>query len=184
MVRSLVFRTYPVNKSVRYSISLFLTGIFLFFVSLKYNEIKFTETLISSIGTVLIVASIYIFPFIDADKFDNFLIKFLKYLFLLCICISCNVFWFNTVVLQASNFLYSFFLTMLEIIILVPTVNFTIQPIFFVCISISKKLKETSRNSEISELWTNTKILLANIGIIISFLFSLFSLINTVNNFF
>lgn len=183
MIHSIVYRTYPPNKAIRYALTLFLIGLFLAFISFKYIDYDNTQNIVSILGVFLIFASFYIFPYINPDNIEKFLYKFLKYVILLVVCISYTLFWMK-LVSNNRNCITTLIFTIFDIVLLVPTINFTIKPIFEIILTISSKIRKASINSGELKIWTNTKIALANIGIVVSFFISLLTLVTSVKNLF
>lgn len=183
MLSALFFKTYPINKAMRYSISLFLPGIFMFIIAFRFTTNEISQNVISIVGTILTIFAIYSFPYFKTDKVDKSLSRFALYIFLFGICALLISFWLKLAVFGYKNIYVSIILTLLVAITLVPFINYTIKPLFNICIYISKRIKSTSDNTLPYNIWTNTKIVLSNLSIITSFLIALLSIATMINNF-
>ncbi len=130
ILHSICYKTLSIKTSLRYCISLFIAGLFFIAVSSRINSntIKITLQIIS---VALITLSIYLFSFLGFEKVDKFPIQFLKYVGLLLLFLVYSAFWFALCLVETNDcalFLIIPF-SIVEVIIIVPFINFTIKPI-------------------------------------------------------
>lgn len=182
---SIRYKTLPIKTGLRYCISLFIAGLFFIAVSSRINS-NIIQSTLQIISTFLFTVSIYLFPFLEFEKVDKFLNQFLKYIGLLLLSMVYSIFWFALCSLGTNSYALFFVIpsSIIEIVIIVPFINFTIKPIIEIVAKISSEIKERSKNNGENPSMTYIKSFCANISVIISFILTLITFFTTINSIF
>lgn len=182
IIDSIRYKTLPEKTLLRYCLSFFISGLIIIIVSSKVISSPIQNTL-QVISSFLIIVGIYLFPYFEFDVIDKFLSNFLKYMGLLLITLILSPFWFELCSIETTNISVIIFVilaSIIEAILLVSCINYTLKPIIGIASKISTIIKEKATENE-SIYITYLKTFSANASIIISFLLSLITLITTIN---
>ena len=185
---SIYYRTFEVKKSLRYCLSLFISGLLFFIVSLKVDSIALTNTL-QVFASILLIFSGYIFPFWDFEKVDNFFRAFAKYLGFLYFFIIITVIWITLCFNENNSKILIIIIpiSLVEALVMISFFNFTLKPIIEIIGKISEEIKrkseETNNDNNENKTFTYIKTICANVSFVISFILSILTLFTTVNNF-
>lgn len=186
IIHSICYRTLPVKTALRYSLSFFISGLIFIVVSSRITSDNI-KSLLQIFSTTLIIFGIYSFPYLEIKEIEKFFNKFLLYTALLLFFIIYSMFWFAFCSVDTSNdyiLLLIIPLSILEIVIMVPFINYTIKPIIDIISKISLEIKERAKKNEESAYITYLKSFCANVSIIVSFILTLITLLTTINNIF
>lgn len=184
---SIYYRTFAITTSIRYCLSLFISGLLFFIVSLKVDSMDLTNIL-QVLASALLIISGYIFPFWNFEKADNFFRAFAKYLGLLYIFIIVTVIWITLCFNENNSKILIIIvpITLLEAYVMIRFVNSTLKPIIEIIDRISKEIKkrveETNNDNKENKSFTYIKTICANISFVISFILSVLTFFTTVNN--
>ena len=182
---SIAFKTLSTKTALRYSISLFLTGIIFLFVSFHLNN-NSSEHVLQIFSCFALILGIYILPFFEFDKIEKFLLRFVGYIILLIITLFVSAFWYSFCKIAVMDNLYLFLISLfslVEFVLIVLCVNNTLNPIIEIIGKVTSTIKTNAESKSESKYLTYLKTFCANGSLIISFLISFFTLITTIQNF-
>lgn len=183
MIHSIVFKTLQFDRALRYSLSLFISGLIFLFVSFSIISEPIKSTL-QIFACLSIILCIYLLPFFDIDKIDKFISKFIRYMILTILFIVYTIFWlaFCNVDTATEGFAIVFILPMslIEMIIMVLAINNTLKPIMYIFSQISIMLKSRAEENKERTFITYLKTLCANLSVIISFILTLITFVVTI----
>lgn len=182
-IHSIVFKTLQFDRALRYSLSLFISGLFFLFVS--FNIISEPiKGILQIFACLSIVLCIYLLPFFDIDKIDKFISKFIRYMAFFILFIVYTIFWlaFCNVDTTNEDFTAVFILPMslLELVIMVIAVNNILKPIMYIFSQISIILKKRAEENKERTFITYLKTLCANLSVIISFILTVVTFVITI----
>lgn len=188
VIHSVFLRTLPTKKALQYCLSLFISGIFFLIVSLRASSITIKTTL-QIFSSFLIIISIYVFPFFEIEKIDNFFHKFILYMGLLLVFIIYTLFWCALCLVDTSDIRILLFIiptSIIEVLLTLYCVNYTLKPIINIISNISSEIRKKAENNDNKDnkLLTYIKTFCANVSIIISFILTVITLLTTFSNIF
>lgn len=181
---SIYFKTLQVTKALRYSLSLFISGIIFMAFSSQINS-DIIKSPLQILATILIILGIYSFPYLEIEKIDKFFNKFMLYLALFLFFLIYSMFWFALCSIDTSDkhiLLFIVPLSIIEIVIMVPFINYTIKPIIDIISKISLEIKERAKKNEESAYVTYLKSFCANVSIVISFILTVITFLTTISS--
>lgn len=185
---SMVFKTLPFDRALRYSLSLFISGLFFFVVSFNMNSELITEIL-QILSCFSIALCIYLLPFFNAEKIEKFFSKFILYMFFSIIFVIYTFFWLALCKIDTTNVtnekvIVAIILpiSILELMFMVITANNILKPIMYIFSQISIILKKRAAENKERTLITYLKTLCANLSVIVSFILTITTFIITIYN--
>ena len=180
---SIIFRTLQFDRALRYSLSLFVSGLFFFIFSFNIHSDLIKEVL-QILSCISIFLCIYLLPFFNADKIEKFFRKLFLYMVFSIIFIIYTFLWLAICQINTSNekFIVTIILPMslLELVIMVVTANNILKPIMYIFSQISIILKKRAEENKEGTLITYLKTLCANLSVIISFILTVTTFIVTI----
>lgn len=183
VIHSIVFKTLQFDRALRYSLSLFISGLFFLFVSFNIisEPIKITLQIFACLSIVL---CIYLLPFFDIDKIDKFISKFIRYMMLLILFILYTFFWFAFCQIDTATadfvIIIIFIMSLVELGSMVIAINNILKPIMYIFSQISIMLKNHAEKNKERIIITYLKTLCANLSVIISFILTLITFVVTI----
>lgn len=182
MIHSIVFKTLQFDRALRYSLSLFISGLIFLFVSFNIISEPIKNTL-QMFAFFSILLCIYILPFFNAEKVEKFAQKFMQYMLFLIFFIVFTAFWIELCYIDTTNeniVLFIAPMSLVEIIIMVLIINLTLKPIMYIFSQISTMLKSRAEENEERTFITYLKTLCANLSVIISFILTIITFVVTI----
>lgn len=183
VIHSIVFKTLQFDRALRYSLSLFISGLIFLFVSFSISSSPI-KNILQIFACLSILLCIYLLPFFDVDKIDKFISKFMGYIALSIFFILYTIFWlaFCSIDTATEGFAIIFILPMslIEMIIMVVAINSTLKPIMYIFSQISELLKRRAEENKERTIITYLKTLCANLSVIISFILTVVTFVVTI----
>lgn len=183
IIHSICYRTLPIPKALRYCLSFFISGLFFFIISFKSEINSYSQSILQIFASLLIMISIYSFPYFEVEKIDKYVSSFLKYIGLLILFMLHSQFWYAFCSSETINniiIVLTAILSITEIFIIVPLINCTLKPLLFVINKISSEIKDKAKSNEESCHITYIKTFCANVSIIISFVLTMITFFTTI----
>lgn len=182
---SMLFKTLPFARALRYSLSLFISGMFFFVVSFDINSESITEIL-QILSCTSIILSIYLLPFFDVDKIEKFLSKFIIYMFVSIFFVIYTLVWLAFCKIDITNRKFIVFIillmSILELAFMVIAANNILKPIMYIISQISIVLKKHAEENNERTFITYLKTLCADLSVIVSFILTVTTFIITIYN--
>ncbi len=186
-IHRLVYKTFPDSELLRYSVSCFIAGLFFVVISEKI-ELDIVKNILATIGCVPIALSYFLFPFIENKNKDKYVILFTKYFFLIILTfiltlVLISLCFQDKDVFVSHLLLFIIPISIIDIILIVISINYTLKPIQSIFKYISNTLKSKANENKENSVITYFKSSCANIAVIISFILSFLSFLSTIWNY-
>lgn len=181
----LKYGTFSNSELLRYSLSCFFIGLaFMLFTSKIENVV--IENIVGTIGSITILIAYYLFPFIKSQNKEKLAYQLSKFILLIFATIFVSVFWITLCTYNNPDGLFLIVVTIvsiLELVLLLLCINYTLKPIFSIFQSVSQYIKKHAEANKENVAITYIKTVLADIGIFISFILSILSFVSTILNY-
>ncbi|MBD5141957.1 MAG: hypothetical protein HDT25_11200 [Ruminococcus sp.] len=185
LIHSIAFKTLQFDRALRYSLSLFISGLIFLFVSFNIISEPIKSTL-QIFACLSITLCIYLLPFFDTDKIDKFISKFICYTILSILFIVYTIFWFAFCNIDTATedffIIIIFIMSLIEIVSIVIVINNILKPIMYIISQISTILKKRAEENKERTFITYLKTVCANLSVIISFILTLITFVVTICN--